>query len=65
MAAESLDIRFGSVVQRVEWEGSDQIRIVCEDGHSHLADAVIVTVSLGVLKVRLSSAWLARAQSTA
>lgn len=52
MAAEGLDIQFGSVVQRIEWGDGDKARIVYADGDGHLADAVIVTVSVGVLKVR-------------
>jgi hypothetical protein len=52
MAAEGLDIRFGSVVERIEWGSGAQACITCRDGTSHLADAVIITVSLGVLKVR-------------
>lgn len=52
MAAEGLDIQLDSTVQKIEWGDGAEARIVCENGQSHTADAVILTVSLGVLKVR-------------
>jgi glycine/D-amino acid oxidase-like deaminating enzyme len=52
--AEGLDISFGCVATKVTW-GDDGVSVSCEDGRSFSADAVIVTVSLGVLKVRISS----------
>ena len=52
MADEGLDIHFGSVVERIELGDGAQARITCKDGTTHVADAVIITVSLGVLKVR-------------
>jgi hypothetical protein len=48
--AEGLDIRFGHVVDRVDW-GQHGVHIKCEGGAVFQADAVIITVSLGVLKV--------------
>ena len=52
MADEGLDIHFGSMVERIELGDGAQARITCRDGTTYLADAVIITVSLGVLKVR-------------
>ena len=49
--AEGLDIRFEQRAQRVHYDASG-VRVVCEDGAELRADAVVVTVSLGVLKVR-------------
>lgn len=50
--AEGLDIRFGSVAQKIEWDGAGKgARVTCENGDTFEADTVIVTVSLGVLKV--------------
>jgi protoporphyrinogen oxidase len=51
--AEGLDVRFGQRVQRVAYDGAG-VRVTTEDGSELAADAVIVTVSLGVLK-----AWAA------
>lgn len=48
--AEGLDIRFGQRVERVHYDASG-VRVVCEGGAELRADAVVVTVSLGVLKV--------------
>lgn len=48
--AEGLDIRFGWRVERVHYDVSG-MRVVCEGGAELRADAVVVTVSLGVLKV--------------
>lgn len=47
--AEGLDIRYGAVVTNVAW-GPDGVRVTCSDGAVHTADAVIMTVSLAVLK---------------
>ncbi len=58
--AEGLDIRFGQRVQRVAYDGAG-VRVTTEDGGELAADAVIVTVSLGVLKARAApSAQLRR-----
>ena len=51
--AEGLDIRVGQRVTRVHHDASG-VRVVCESGVELRADAVIVTVSLGVLKVRVA-----------
>lgn len=48
--AEGLPIQHGVTVSNVAW-GKDGVRLQCADGQSIEADAVIVTVSLGVLKV--------------
>ncbi len=48
--AEGLDVSFGCVATRVAW-GDDGVTLTCEDGRTFAADALIVTVSLGVLKV--------------
>ena len=52
MADEGLDIQFDTVVERIELCDSARARIMCRDGTTYVADAVIITVSLGVLKVR-------------
>ena len=49
--AEGLDIRFGHRLERICYDAAG-VRLVCTDGSELSADAVIVTVSLGVLKVR-------------
>lgn len=51
--AEGLDIRFGQRAERVHYDASG-VRVVCEGGAELRADAVVVTVSLGVLKVCLA-----------
>lgn len=48
--AEGLPIRHGVVVDRIQW-GGDGVTLHCQGGEQIKADAVIVTVSLGVLKV--------------
>ena len=48
--AEGLDIRFGQRAKRVHYDASG-VRVVCEGGAELRADAAVVTVSLGVLKV--------------
>lgn len=45
-----LDIRFGHCVNSIAW-GESGVHVSCTNGASFQADAVIVTVSLGVLKV--------------
>ena len=50
VVAEGLDIRYDSVVTAIQWEGGGAT-VCTADGHRFSADAVIVTVSLGVLKV--------------
>ncbi len=47
--AEGLDIRYGAVVTSVAW-GPHGVSVTCSDGSVHSADAVIMTVSLAVLK---------------
>ena len=49
--AEGLPIKHGSVIERVDW-GSEGVTVHCKGGEQCQADAVIVTVSLGVLKVQ-------------
>ena len=49
--AEGLDIRYQHVVERIEWGGGGAT-VHCSGGRSFECDAVICTVSLGVLKVR-------------
>lgn len=48
--AEGLPIRPGVVVDQIQW-GGDGVTVHCQGGEQIQADAVIVTVSLGVLKV--------------
>ena len=48
--AEGLPIRHGIVVDRIDW-GGEEVTLHCQGGEQIKADAVIVTVSLGVLKV--------------
>ena len=50
--AQGLDVAFGCVATRVAW-GADGVTVTCEDGRTFAADALIVTVSLGVLKVNV------------
>lgn len=50
MASDLSDVRLGCVVNQIRW-GSEGVCISCTDGQSFEADAVILTVSLGVLKV--------------
>ncbi|XP_075222246.1 spermine oxidase-like [Lycorma delicatula] len=42
--------KFNKVVQTIKWTGNE-LEVTCEDGSHYFADHVIVTVSLGVLKV--------------
>lgn len=48
--AAGADIRYGAVVERIQW-GASGVTVSCADGRSFQADAAVVTVSLGVLKV--------------
>ena len=48
-AAESLDVRLSSPVERVEWGGPDVVAVVV-GGERLVADQVVVTVPLGVLR---------------
>ena len=48
--AEGLPIRHGVVVDQIQW-GGDGVTVHCQGGEQIQADAVIVAVSLGVLKV--------------
>ena len=50
--AEGADIRYGHMVSSIQW-GADGVCVACSNGHAFHADAVIVTVSLGVLKASL------------
>jgi len=54
--AEGLDVSFGCVATRVAW-GDDGVTVTCEDGRTFAADALILTVSLGVLKVMMRTWW--------
>lgn len=49
--AEGLDVRFGHKVEQIRW-GADGVTVACSNGVELQADAVIVTFSLGILKVR-------------
>ena len=49
--AEGLDIRYKHVVERIDW-GVSGATVHCSGGESFDCDAVICTVSLGVLKVK-------------
>ena len=51
--AEDLDVRFQHVVERIEW-GESGASVHCSSGATFKCDAVICTVSLGVLKVSVS-----------
>lgn len=51
--AEGLDVRLGTVMTEISW-ASDGVTVACANGQSFQADAVVMTVSLGVLKVRHS-----------
>ena len=48
--AEGLDIRFNHVVDKIKY-GSNGVTCTCSNGATFRADAVIVSVSVGVLKV--------------
>jgi protoporphyrinogen oxidase len=52
--AEGLPIRHGMTVDQIQWNASGVI-VQCQGGQQIEADAVIVTVSLGVLKVLSTS----------
>lgn len=52
--AEGLPIRHGMTVDGIQWNSRGVI-VQCQGGQQIEADAVIVTVSLGVLKVHSSS----------
>lgn len=49
--AVGLDVRYGAIVEKVQW-GASGVTVICWDGRSFQADAAVVTVSLGVLKAR-------------
>ena len=51
MLAKPLDIRFGQVVTSVRY-GSNGVEVRTQGGGSFSADACVITVSLGVLKVK-------------
>lgn len=46
--ADGLDIRFGCVVQEIDW--NDGVRIRAESEDTHAADAAVITLPLGVLQ---------------
>lgn len=48
--ADGLDVRLGHVVRQITW-GPHGITVRCENGAALSAQAAIVTISLGVLKV--------------
>lgn len=50
MAEDLHDVRLNHRVAELDWEG-DTVSVKCADGSEIQADYVIVTVSLGVLKV--------------
>ena len=49
--AEGLDICYQHTVERINW-GKDGATVHCSGGKAFACDAVICTVSLGILKVR-------------
>ena len=56
--ADGLDIRYGRRATRIRWSSSGVV-VACASGEKFHADAVIVTVSLGVLKAGpISSLWM-------
>lgn len=48
--AEGLDVRLSHLATRITW-GDDGAHVACQGGQIFQADAVIVSVSVGVLKV--------------
>ena len=56
--ARGLDIRYGQEVEQVQY-GPQGVRVRCRGGEVFQGAAAVVTVSLGVLKVR--KRWLAGA----
>lgn len=54
--AEGLDIRYGQRVTSIHWSSSG-VDVACASGEHFHADAVIVTVSLGVLKASFSASY--------
>ncbi|CAM8971422.1 unnamed protein product [Rhodiola kirilowii] len=50
--AENIDIRLNHRVKKI-YNGLDKVMVTIEDGKSFAADAVIVTVPLGILKANL------------
>eukprot|EP00208_Stichococcus_sp_RCC1054_P004285 CAMPEP_0206141490 /NCGR_PEP_ID=MMETSP1473-20131121/13113_1 /ASSEMBLY_ACC=CAM_ASM_001109 /TAXON_ID=1461547 /ORGANISM="Stichococcus sp, Strain RCC1054" /LENGTH=529 /DNA_ID=CAMNT_0053536087 /DNA_START=104 /DNA_END=1693 /DNA_ORIENTATION=- len=54
LAAGISDIRYGHIVHNINW-GEGAAQISCTNGSGFSADAVIVTVSLGVLKAQYST----------
>lgn len=50
MSSELDDVRLGCIVERINW-GAKGVEIACRNGQVFEAEAAIVTVSLGVLKV--------------
>ena len=59
--ADGLDIRYQHVVDKITWS-HQKVQVSCANGVSLEADAVIVTVSLGVLKVVLRALSAPRPQ---
>ena len=51
--AEGLPIRHGMTVEQIQW-GPTGVTLHCQGGEKVEADAAIVTVSLGVLKVSVA-----------
>ena len=54
MLAHGLDVRYNQRVDHIAWGGTTGVVVTCADGAALHADAVIVSVSLGVLKVSQS-----------
>ena len=52
--AHGLNIRYEHTVQKIEY-GSKGVKCTCSNGETFEAGSVIVSVSLGVLKVRRSN----------
>lgn len=50
IASQLPDVRMKTVVSKIRW-GPEGAEVICKDGQQFYANAVIVTVSLGVLKV--------------
>ena len=51
-AADGLDVRFTSPVQRIAWSGSG-VRAILQDGETIAADRALITVPLGLLRAGL------------
>jgi hypothetical protein len=52
LAAQLPDVRYGHAVRRIRWGAPGPVAISCANGTALEADAVVVTVSLGVLKAQ-------------